>query len=99
MSSSADSFYEPIATSVSVTPDKLVVELDDGRELSVPISWYPRLENGTENERNNFELLASGHGIRWPDLDEDISISGLIAGKPSNESSESLARWLTSRGV
>ncbi|MEX2328040.1 MAG: DUF2442 domain-containing protein [Pseudomonadales bacterium] len=99
MSSSADSIFEPVATSVRVTADKLIVELSDGRELSVPVSWYPRLENGNEAERNNFELMPSGHGIHWPDLDEDISVSGLLAGKPSNESSESLAKWLSSRGV
>ena len=99
MSFSADSIYEPVATSVKVTSDTLIVELSDGRELSVPISWYPRLENGTEAERNNWELMPSGGGIHWPDLDEDISVSGVLAGKPSNESSESLSRWLSSRGV
>ena len=97
MSSSADSIYEPVATSVRVTADKLIVELSDGRELSVPVSWYPRLENGNEAERNNWELMPSGRGIHWPDLDEDISVSGLLAGKPSNESSESLSKWLSSR--
>jgi hypothetical protein len=88
-----------VATSVKVTADKLIVELSDGRELSVPVSWYPRLENGNEAERNNWELVPSGRGIHWPDLDEDISVSGLLAGKPSNESSESLSKWLSGRGV
>ena len=88
-----------MATSVKVTEDKLIVELSDGRELSVPVSWYPRLEHGDEAERNNCEIMPSGRGIHWPDLDEDISVSGLLAGKPSNESSESLSKWLSSRGA
>jgi len=99
MSSSADSVHEPVAIFVSLTRDKLVVGLDDGRELSVPISWFPRLEHGTRDERENWELIPPGHGIHWPELDEDISVSALLAGKPSNESSASLSKWLSSRRI
>lgn len=83
---------------VSLTDDSLTVELTDGRSLSVPLAWYPRLMHGTPAERKNWRLVGRGEGVHWPDLDEDISIAGLIAGRPSSESSESLARWLKSRG-
>ena len=86
------------ALSVSVTDDCLIVELTDGRSLSVPLAWYPRLQHGTPEERNNWRLIGCGDGIHWPDLDEDISISGLVAGRPSGESPSSLKRWLETRG-
>ena len=83
------------ATHVQVTEDTLRVELEDGRTIAVPILWYPRLTHGTQQERNNFEI---GHyGIHWPDLDEDISIKGLLLGNKSGESQTSLARWLSYR--
>ena len=87
-----------LAQSVSVTDDCLVVELTDGRNLSVPLAWYPRLQHGTPEERKNWRLIGCGDGIHWPDLDEDISISGLVAGRPSGESPGSLERWLKARG-
>jgi len=99
MNSSANSAFEPLAQSVRLNDDNLIVELTDGREISVPISWYPRLDHGTKKERENFEVMGPGYGIHWPDLDEDISVAGLLTGKPSNESSESLSRWLSERGV
>lgn len=86
-----------VARSVSVTDDSLSVELTDGRNLSVPLAWYPRLQHGTPRERNNWRLIGGGDGIHWPDLDEDISIAGLVAGRPSGESSQSLERWLKAR--
>jgi hypothetical protein len=86
-----------LASSISVTDDSLIAELTDGRSLSVPLAWYPRLQHGTPDERNNWRLIGNGEGIHWPDLDEDISISGLVAGRPSGESSISLERWLKSR--
>jgi hypothetical protein len=86
-----------MARSVSVTEDDLVVALSDGRTLSVPLAWYPRLLHGTPEERNNWRMIGAGVGIHWPDLDEDISIAGLIAGRPSGESQRSLNRWLKSR--
>jgi hypothetical protein len=86
-----------LAQSVSLTDDFLIVELTDGRSLSVPLAWYPRLQHGTPEERNRWRLIGCGDGIHWPELDEDISISGLVAGRPSGESSVSLERWLKAR--
>ena len=87
----------PEAEEVSVTADTLQVELSDGRTISVPLAWYPRLVHATPDERNNWELIGNGQGIRWPDLDEDISVEGLIAGRPSGESQRSFKRWLETR--
>lgn len=75
----------------------MFVRLDDGRSISVPLTWYPRLLNGTDKERTNYELIGDGDGIHWPDLDEDISVEGLLAGRPSAESDASLAKWLEGR--
>ncbi|MBI1297289.1 DUF2442 domain-containing protein [bacterium] len=80
-----------------ITDDALTVDLSDGRTLSVPLAWYPRLWHGTAEERNNWRLIGKGVGIHWPDLDEDISVEGLILGKPSNESQKSLQQWLSQR--
>jgi hypothetical protein len=86
-----------LAQKVVVTDDTLVVDLVDGRSLSVPIAWYPRLAHGTMAERRNWRLVGRGEGVHWPDLDEDISIAGLLAGLPSGENQESLKRWLEGR--
>jgi hypothetical protein len=85
------------AMDVHVTDEALSVDLSDGRTITVPLVWYPRLLNGTPAERGNWRLIGRGEGIHWPDLDEDISVKGLIAGKPSGESQRSLKRWLTQR--
>lgn len=85
------------ATGVSVSEEALVVELDDGRTVSVPLAWYPRLARGTAAERAHWRLIGRGEGIHWPDLDEDISVDGLLGGRPSGESQRSFARWLESR--
>jgi len=85
------------AIDLTISSDTLTVTLDDGRVLSTPISWYPRLLHATESERNNYRFIGNGNGIHWPDLDEDISIHGLIAGHHSQESQKSLAKWLNSR--
>lgn len=85
------------AVDVVVTDDTLMVNLEDGRTLLVPLGWYPRLLHGTPDERNRWRLIGQGHGIHWPDLDEDISVEGLILGRPSGESQRSLNLWLTSR--
>ena len=87
----------PEAEEVSVTADTLRVELSDGRTISVPLAWYPRLVHATQDERNNWELIGGGQGIRWPDLDEDLSVEGLIAGRPSGESQRSFKRWLEAK--
>lgn len=85
------------AKTVRVTSEALVVELRDGRLVFVPLSWYPRLAEGTVAERRRWELIGPGIGIHWPDLDEDISVEGLLRGVPSGESEASLARWRAAR--
>jgi len=85
------------AESVRVTSDTLAVDLLDGRTISVPLAWFPRLFHGTRNERGNWRLIARGEGIHWPDLDEDISVEGLLEGRSSGESQSSLQKWLTTR--
>lgn len=85
------------ATQVAVTDDTLTVELSDGRSISVPLAWYPRLLNGSTEERSRWRLIGQGQGIHWPDLDEDISVENLLVGRPSAESQHSLKKWLTTR--
>ncbi len=97
MSSSTVDNYSVTAAKVFATDDTLTVELSDGRILSVPLAWYPRLSHGTAEERNNWRLIGAGRGIHWPDLDEDISVEGLLAGKASGESQTSFKKWLDAR--
>jgi hypothetical protein len=85
------------AVHVTVTDDTLSVDLEDGRTISVPIGWYPRLTHGTAEERGHFEISGAGCGIHWPDLDEDIGVEGLLLGKRSTESPSSFDRWLQGR--
>jgi hypothetical protein len=77
-------------SAVEVTEDSLRVDLEDGRTISIPIAWYPRLDHSSESERRNWRLIGKGSGIHWPDLDEDISVEHLLAGIPSGESQASL---------
>lgn len=84
---------EPIA--VTVTADTLSVDLADGRTISVPLGWFPRLRHGSPRERSNFEM--GRNGVHWPDLDEDIPVAGLLNGEKSGESLASIQRWLRSR--
>ena len=85
------------AVDVKITDDELTVLLDDGRTLAVPLVWYPRLLHGTKRERARWRLIGRGVGIHWPALDEDISTGGLLAGRHSGESQQSLKRWFESR--
>lgn len=85
------------AVDVKVTDDELSVQLEDGRTLAVPIVWYPRLLHGSKNERARWRFIGRGVGIHWPSLDEDISVEGLLAGRRSGESQESLKRWFDER--
>ena len=87
----------PEAKEVTVTEDTLRADLSDGRTISVPLAWYPRLVHATREERDNWKLIGEGQGIRWPDLDEDLSVEGLIAGRPSGESQRSFKRWLEAK--
>ena len=82
---------------LSITEDDLTVDLPDGRKISVPVGWYPRLLHSNPIERVNWRLIQGGEGIHWPDLDEDISIESLILGQRSSESQASLERWLRGR--
>ena len=75
-----------MAQDLAISVDKLTVELSDGRSISVPLDWFPRLAHATPSERGNWRLIGEGEGVNWPDLDEDISVEGLIAGRPSAES-------------
>ncbi len=97
MNSVAVRIAAPKILKVQVTEDTLRVDLEDGRTISVPLSWYPRLVYATEEERQHFQISGAGHGIHWPDLDEDIGVEGLLGGKRSMESRESLKRWLATR--
>jgi hypothetical protein len=85
------------ARAVRVTDERLFVELTDGREISAPLTWYPRLRHARPQERANWELVGRGDGIHWPALDEDISVEGLLAGRKSGESKQSFETWLTTR--
>jgi len=88
---------EPLAIDISFESENMVVELADGRSLTIPVEWYPRLFHGTPEERQNWQLLGDGYAIEWPDLDEHIGVEGLLAGRRSGESQKSIQRWLDSR--
>ena len=87
----------PKAEDVRVTEDTLSVDLSDGRTISVPLEWFPRLVHATPDERDKWRLIGRGHGIHWEDIDEDISVEGLLTGKPSGESQTSFKKWISQR--
>lgn len=97
MTISAVELEIPDVMNVSVTEDTLSVELSDGRTISVPLEWFPRLVEGSSEERSRWRLIGRGQGIHWEELDEDISVEGLLAGKPSGESQSSFKKWLADR--
>ena len=97
MTTSAIELRMVSAQNVQVTEDALIVDLNDGRTVSVPLAWFPRLLHGKPDERNTWRLIGDGEGIHWPELDEDISVENLILGKPSAESQKSLKKWLEAR--
>jgi hypothetical protein len=70
--------YDATAVDAKVMDDRLVVILADGRELAAPLAWFPRLLEATEDQRRNWRLIGRGHGIHWPDVDEDISVASLL---------------------
>jgi hypothetical protein len=88
---------EATAQSVQASDDALAVDLADGRTITAPLTWFPRLAHGTPEERANWRLIGQGRGIHWPELDEDISVQSLLAGRRSGETQESLRRWLAAR--
>ena len=85
------------AENITVTDDTLTVDFVDGRSISVPLAWYPRLLHGSPRERNNWRTIGNGDGFHWLDLDEDLSVEGLLLGRPSGESQRSFQRWLDER--
>ena len=99
MSSLASEIRLARAQDVVVTDDTLTVDLADGRTISVPLGWYPRLLQGSVDERQNWRLVGQGQGIHWPALDEDIAVEDLILGKPSGESQQSLRQWQQGRTI
>jgi len=88
---------EAVASEVLVSEDELTVSLVDGRRISVPLAWYPRLSHATQIEREKYQLIGRGTGIHWPLIDEDLSVSGILKGNPSYESEKSLGAWLSER--
>lgn len=97
MTISAIEIEVPYAVEVRVTGDTLAVDLRDGRTISVPLGWYPRLAHASPEERHRCTLMDKGRGIHWEDLDEDISVEGLLAGRASGESQASFKKWLEAR--
>src|SRR5947207_15377141 len=85
------------AEKVLVTASALLVDLTDGRTVTVPLVWYPRLAHGSLAQRRHWRLTGAGQGVHWPELDEDVRVDDLLAGRRSSESRESLRRWLQAR--
>lgn len=100
MTSLPNELFETLAIQqLAITDDTLSVDLSDGRTISVPLAWYPRLLHGSIKERNDYRFIAGGSGIHWNQLDEDISVKNLILGQPSGESQKSFKRWLNNRAA
>jgi len=97
MSTSTIEIRRASAQDVRVTEEALEVDLSDGRSVSAPLAWYPRLVHGSIEERAHWRLIGNGEGIHWPDLDEDVSVESILSGQPSAESARSLERWLENR--
>ena len=97
MNSALGKVREALVVDVDVSDDTLSVQLSDGRTIAAPVAWFPRLAHGTRKERRSWRLSGGGRGIHWPDLDEDISVAGLLAGLPSGEGQTSLKKWLAAR--
>lgn len=99
MNSLVVEIQEARAQNVTVGENSLTIDLIDGRTVIVPLAWYPRLWYGTPKERSNFEIIGDGTLMHWPDLDEDLSVSGILAGRRSGESQQSLKKWLEERAA
>ena len=92
-------FAVPNIQHVTITDESLVVELEDGRSLTAPLCWFPRIGYASAAERANWRLIGTGVGIHWDDLDEDVSAEGLLLGKRSGESQRSFEQWLANRSA
>jgi len=99
MPTSAVELSLPNIENLTITEETLTVELSDGRTLSVPLAWFPRLLHASPKERLNWRLIGKGHGIHWEDIDEDISLEGLLIGRPSGESQTSFKKWIEGRAA
>jgi hypothetical protein len=97
MSTLSIEIREAQAQTVTISDETLSVDLTDGRSIAVPLAWFPRLAHGSTAERAKWRLIAGGEGVHWPELDEDISVASLLAGRKSAETRESLQRWLRGR--
>jgi hypothetical protein len=97
MPSTAKKTQSPRAVYVVCDDQTLAVQLADGRRLVLPLEWYPRLKHGTPVERNDWRLIGNGEGIHWPQLDEDLSVEGFLAGRKSGESPEMIRFWLENK--
>ncbi|MFZ0930691.1 MAG: DUF2442 domain-containing protein [Syntrophobacteraceae bacterium] len=75
--------------SIRVTEDEIIAHLIDGRTISVPLAWSWRLSEATPDQRNNFQILGDGQGVHWPDIDEDISVEGMLCGSPARRPKDS----------
>jgi hypothetical protein len=95
VSTSVHEINVPFAERVTVSDDTLSVDLSDGRTISVPLAWFPRLVHATPQQRNRWSLIGKGEGIHWEDIDEDISVENLLTAKPSGESQQSFPKWLS----
>ena len=82
---------EPRIVKIEVTDDAITAELADGRTVSVPLAWSWRLSEATPKQRRNFEMIGSGEGVHWPDVDEDISARGMLQGVPARPPKQSAA--------
>jgi Protein of unknown function (DUF2442) len=87
----------PSVADVCTGPRRLCFHLSDGRTVSAPIDWFPRLVHGSVRERRNWKIVGAGFGVHWPDLDEDVSVENMLLGQRSVESERSLRDWLDSR--
>ncbi len=97
MSSLINEIQDAHARQVQISDDALQIDLTDGRTIIAPLMWYPRLWHGTPQERDNYRIIGDGAYIHWPDLDEDLTVAGILAGRRSGESSTSLKKWLGNR--
>ncbi len=88
---------DPVVVDLTIFENRFVTTFEDGRSLSIPLSWYPRLLHATPQELNSWIILGDGYAIEWPDIDEHIGVEGLLAGKRSGESQKSFEKWLSSR--
>jgi hypothetical protein len=94
MDTSGSEIREALIQNIRVSDEALVADLSDGRTITAPLAWFPRLAHGTPDERSHWRIIGGGEGVHWPDLDEDLSVDSILAGRRSRETQESLRGWL-----